>query len=144
MAVRTNIKRTLGATYPVGASQVVLFIPDHSRDGDSIDQQYWVDEALNVMGRLFRGATAFPPGRGVWRDDEAGGGLLKERTVMVVSYVAPELLAPATLKSLRSFCIVLDGKLDREKWGLLSTASITEYRAMTFRKPRRLRRWLKK
>lgn len=103
MAVRTNIKRTLGATYPVGASQVVLFIPDHSRDGDSIDQQYWVDEALNVMGRLFRGATAFPPGRGVWRDDEAGGGLLKEQTVMVVSYVAPELLAPATLKSLREF-----------------------------------------
>lgn len=103
MAVRTNIKRTLGATYPVGASQVVLFIPDRSRDGGSIDQQYWVDEALNVMGRLFRGATAFPPGRGVWRDDEAGGGLLKEQTVMVVSYVAPELLAPATLKSLREF-----------------------------------------
>ncbi|MBI3001679.1 MAG: hypothetical protein HYY46_24970 [Deltaproteobacteria bacterium] len=103
MAVRTNIKRTLGATYPVGASQVVLFIPDHSRDGDSIDQQYWVDEALNVMGRLFRGATAFPPGRGVWRDDEAGGRLLKEQTVMVVSYVAPELLTATTLKSLREF-----------------------------------------
>lgn len=103
MAIRTNIKRTLGATYPVGASQVVLFIPDHGRDGDSIDQQYWVDEALNVMGRLFRGATAFPPGRGVWRDDEAGGRLLKEQTVMVVSYVAPELLTATTLKSLREF-----------------------------------------
>ena len=103
MAARANIKRTLGATYPVGASQVVLFFPDHSRDGDSIDQQYWVDEALNVMGDLFRGATAFPPGRGVWRDDEAGGRLLKEQTVMVVSYVAPKLLTPATLKSLREF-----------------------------------------
>ena len=52
MAIRTNIKRTLGANYPAGASQVVLFIPDHSRDGDSIDQQYWVDEALNVMGQV--------------------------------------------------------------------------------------------
>lgn len=103
MAIRTNIKRTLGATYPVGASQVVLFIPDHSRDGDSLDQQHWVDEALNVMGRLFRGATAFPPGRGVWRDDEAGGRLLKEQTVMVVSYIAPELLTATTLKSLREF-----------------------------------------
>lgn len=103
MAIRTNIKRTLGATYPVGASQVVLFIPDHSRDGDSLDQQHWVDEALNVMGRLFRGATAFPPGRGVWRDDEAGGRLLKEQTVMVVSYIAPELLTSTTLKSLREF-----------------------------------------
>ena len=94
MAVRTNIKRSLGATYPVGASQVVLFIPDHGRDGDFIDQQYWVDEALNTMGKLFRGSTAFPPGRGVWRDDEAGGTMLKEQTVMVVSYVAPELLTP--------------------------------------------------
>lgn len=103
MVIRTNIKRTLGAIYPVGASQVVLFIPDHSRDRDSIDQQYWVDEALNVMGRLFRGATAFPPGKGVWRDDEAGGKLLKEQTVMVVSYIAPNLLTGATLRSLREF-----------------------------------------
>ena len=103
MVIRTNIKRTLGAIYPVGASQVVLFIPDHSRDRDSIDQQYWVDEALNVMGRLFRGATAFPPGKGVWRDDEAGGKLFKEQTVMVVSYIAPNLLTGATLRSLREF-----------------------------------------
>ena len=103
MAVRTNIGRTLGATHPVGASQVVVFIPDHNRDGDSIDQQSWVDETLNVMGSLFRGATAFPPGRGVWRDDEAGGRLLKEQTVMVVSYVAPNLLTSGSLKRLREF-----------------------------------------
>ena len=102
MAAKTNIGRTLGATHPVGASQVVVFIPDHNRNGDSIDQQSWVDEALNVMGSLFRGATAFPPGRGVWRDDEAGGRLLKEQTVMVVSYVAPNLTS-GSLKSLREF-----------------------------------------
>jgi hypothetical protein len=103
VTVRTNIGRTLGATHPVGAAQVVVFIPDHSRDGASIDQPYWVDQALNVMGNLFRGATAFPPGRGVWRDDEAGGRLLKEQTVMVVSYVAPKLLTTPALKSLREF-----------------------------------------
>lgn len=103
MAAKTNIKRTLGATHPVGASQVVLFIPDRNREDALIDQQYWVDEALNVMGTIFRGATAFPPGRGVWRDDEVGGRLLKEQTVMVVSYVDLKLLTVATLRSLRGF-----------------------------------------
>lgn len=103
MPVKTNIKRTLGATYPVGASQVVLFIPDRNRENRPIDQHSWVDEALNVMGKIFRGATAFPPGRGVWRDDEAGGRLLKEQTVMVVSYVDPKLLTGPKLRSLREF-----------------------------------------
>ena len=87
----------------MGASQVVLFIPDRSREDTPIDQQSWVDEALNVMGKIFRGATAFPPGRGVWRDDEAGGKLLKEQTVMVVSYVDRKLLTSRTLRSLREF-----------------------------------------
>jgi hypothetical protein len=93
----------LGATYPVGASQVVLFIPDRTREDTPIDQQHWVDEALDVMGMLFRGATAFPPGRGVWRDDERGGKLLKEQTVMVVSYVDRRILTVARLRSLRQF-----------------------------------------
>ena len=103
MTAKTNIKRTLGATYPVGVSQVVLFVPDRNRDNNLIDQESWVDEALNVMGKIFRGATAFPPGRGVGRDDEAGGRLLKEQTVMVVSYVDPKLLTGVTLRSLREF-----------------------------------------
>jgi hypothetical protein len=60
VAAKANIKRTLGATYPVGASQVVLFIPDRNREDTPIDQQHWVDEALDVMGMLFRGATGFP------------------------------------------------------------------------------------
>jgi len=103
VARRPNIGRTLGATYPVGASQVVLFVADRNREGVFIDQDYWVDQALDIMGKLFRGATAFPPGRGVWRDDEAGEKLLKEQTVMVVSYVEPKLLTAHTLRILREF-----------------------------------------
>ena len=103
MARRPNIERTLGATYPVGASQVVLFVPDRNREGAFIDQDDRVDQALDIMGKLFRGATAFPPGRGVWRDDEAGEKLLNEQTVMVVSYVDAKLLTAHTLRSLREF-----------------------------------------
>ena len=103
MAAKLNIKHALGATHPVGASQVVLFIPDLNREGDPIDQQLWIEECLRVMGKIFRGATAFPRGRGVWRDDDAGERLLEEQTVMVVSYVDRKLLTNSTLRSLRDF-----------------------------------------
>jgi len=57
-----------------------------------------------MLGLLFRGATAFPPSRGVWRDDERGGELLFDDTRMVLSYVAEGLLEdPRLLDQLRGF-----------------------------------------
>lgn len=56
------------------ATLVVLFVPSVERDGiTTIDQDRWVDAALEVFGQLFGGATAFPRAKGVWRDDERGG-----------------------------------------------------------------------
>jgi hypothetical protein len=52
------------------------------------------------MGRLFRSATAYPRGRGVWRDDERGGTLLKEEPVIVFSYVAEADLTTNALSEL--------------------------------------------
>ena len=80
---------------PAGTSLVVIFVPNKDRDDQPIDQDYWVDEVLSSLGRLFRGATAYPRGRGVWRDDERGGALLKEEPVIVFSY-APEAAVTAT------------------------------------------------
>lgn len=54
------------------------------------------------MGKLFGEGTAFPPGRGVWRDDERGGTLLFETTVLILSFVNPADLTDATL-SLKAF-----------------------------------------
>lgn len=85
---------------PVGTSLVVVFVPSQDRNGDSIDQEYWVDEVLTTLGRLFRGATAYPRGRGVWRDDERGGQLLKEEPVIVFSYVAEGALTTTALADL--------------------------------------------
>jgi hypothetical protein len=73
---------------PVGASLIVIFVPSKDRDGHTIDQEYWVDEVLTTLGGLFRGATAYPRGRGVWRDDERGGTLLQDEPVIIFSYVA--------------------------------------------------------
>lgn len=52
---------------------LVLFVPSVDRREEPIDQESWETEALRVLGNLFGGATAFPQGRGVWRDDERGG-----------------------------------------------------------------------
>jgi len=82
------LHEALGAGPPAGVDQVTLFVPSGDRNGEPIDQSYWTDQALSTFGRLFRGATAFPPGRGVWRDDDRGGELIYDDTQMVTSYVA--------------------------------------------------------
>lgn len=81
---------------------MTLFIPSKDRDGVDIDQRRWSDQALECFGELFRGATAFPPGRGVWRDDSRNGELLYEETIMVVAYVSVEALDSGLFK-LRQF-----------------------------------------
>src|SRR6266404_5023903 len=85
---------------PVGTSLIVIFVPSRDRDGQPIDQEYWVDEVLTTLGTLFRGATAYPRGRGVWRDDERGGTLLREEPVIVFSYAAEEALTVTALEAL--------------------------------------------
>jgi hypothetical protein len=71
---------------------LVLFIPSKDRGDKPIDQGYWVDEALSVLGMLFGGATAFPQGRGVWRDDAQGGKLLFDEPVVIQRYTSEHML----------------------------------------------------
>ena len=102
-----DVGNILQSDKPEGSSQVVLFIPGRNRDGEEIDQDYWVNEGLRVVGKAFRGGTAFPPGRGVWRDDERGGELLFETTVMILSFVNPDDLTDEAVLGLRDFLLRL-------------------------------------
>jgi|ERR1043165_1638224 hypothetical protein len=85
---------------PVGTSLLVLFIPSKDRDETPIDQAFWVDQALTTLGTQFRGGTAYPRGRGVWRDDERGGVLVMEEPVIVFSHIATAALTSAALQEL--------------------------------------------
>jgi hypothetical protein len=111
------------STLATGASLLVIFVPSKDRVGAPIDQDFWVDEILTTLGRLFRGATAYPRGRGVWRDDERSGALVQEEPVIVFSYVAEASLTSTALGALYSVLsrmgretnqgevgVVLDGK----------------------------------
>lgn len=85
---------------------VVLFIPSVERDGKTpIDQQYWVDAALQMFGRVFGGATAYPKAKGIWRDDERGGRLVNDEPVVVHCYTTPDNIEDASnLAELGAFC----------------------------------------
>jgi hypothetical protein len=81
-------------------------VPSVERDGTTvIDQEYWVDAALETFGQLFGGATAFPRAKGVWRDDEMGGVLVKDQPVVIHCYTTPADIAdPDRLSRLGIFC----------------------------------------
>jgi hypothetical protein len=81
----------LGAS-KAASSLLVLFIPSKDRRDQAIDQRFWVEQALEVLGTLFGGATAFPQGRGVWRDDAQGGRLLFDEPVIIQCYTGEALL----------------------------------------------------
>lgn len=84
----------------------VLFVPSVERDGTTpVSQEHWVETALVVFGQLFGGATAYPRARGVWRDDERGGVLIKDEPVVVHCYTTPADITDAgRLGQLGSFC----------------------------------------
>jgi hypothetical protein len=81
----------LGAS-KAASTLLVLFIPSRDRDDQAIDQEFWVGQALEVLGSAFGGATAFPQGRGVWRDDAQGGKLLFDQPVVIQCYTSEDAL----------------------------------------------------
>ncbi len=85
---------------------VVLFVPSVERDGATpIDQSRWIDSSLEMFGRVFGGATAYPKAKGIWRDDERGGALVKDEPVVVHCYTTPDDIQDGRkLAELGSFC----------------------------------------
>ena len=65
---------------------LTLFIPSVDRNMQAIDQPKWEQEALVLLGTNFGGATAFPKGRGVWRDDQQAGKLIFDETIVIHCY----------------------------------------------------------
>lgn len=106
---------------------LVLFIPSVDRSNEPIEQDFWVGEALSTMGRLFGGATAFPQGRGVWRDDQRGGQLIFDAPVIVQCYTSEDSLE-ANAETLRQFLVRMGTESHQGAVGLVIDRDYLEIR----------------
>ena len=109
MAKRRKTEKPRSRAIPTAGRKtvlVVLFVPSVERDGVTpIDQARWVDAALEMFGRVFGGATAYPKAKGVWRDDERAGTLVTDEPVVVHCYTTTvDIQDPVKLAKLGSFC----------------------------------------
>mgnify|MGYP001577755072 CR=1 FL=1 len=114
-----KLSRALGAARPAGTRLFVLFVPSVDRRGRRIQHRLWVEKALEVFATLFRGATAYPRGRGLWRDDERGGALVGDEPTMVVCYAEPRAVTQASLKTLRAFLHRMGRETNQGEVGLV-------------------------
>lgn len=100
---------------------MVLFIPSVERDGKTpVDQQRWIEAALEMCGRVFGGATAYPRAQGVWRDDERSGALIRDEPVLIHCYTRPEDIEdPSNLAALGAFCRLMGRSAKQGEVGLV-------------------------
>ena len=103
---------TLGQLLRASKAQstlLVLYIPSADRQGKALPprvQARWVRRALTVLGMHMGGATAFPRGLGVWRDDARGRKLVWDKPVLIQCYTSEETLE-AKAAALREFLLDL-------------------------------------
>ena len=122
----TDWRGELGAQKSA-ATILVLFIPSVDRLEEPIDQDLWVTEALSVLGKNFGGATAFPQGRGVWRDDERGGQLIYDAPVIIQCYTN-ETDLESHAEELRKFLTRMDQEARQGAVGLVVDRDYLEIR----------------
>lgn len=88
-----------------------------------------VDEALDLFSRVFGGATAYPRAKGIWRDDENDGRLVKDNPVVLHSYMAPEAMEHVQNQAwLGVFCRRMGRETNQGEVGLVIA---DEYLAIT-------------
>lgn len=69
---------------------------------------------------MFGGATAYPKGKGIWRDDEGGGALVRDEPVVVHCYTTRTDIEDAeNLAELGGFCRVMGRQARQGEIGLV-------------------------
>ena len=73
-----------------------------------------------MFGRVFGGATAYPKAKGIWRDDERNGALVKDEPVVVHCYTTPaDIEDSSNLAELGSFCRTMGRNASQGEVGLV-------------------------
>lgn len=84
----------------------ISYLPNKDRNEKEFDVEPWETKALQIQGRLFRGATSYPS-RGSYRKITPEGSIISEvmleKTRMVVSFVIKREFTPQALKEITDF-----------------------------------------
>ena len=73
-----------------------------------------------MFGRVFGGATAYPKAKGIWRDDERGGSLVKDEPVVVHCYTTQvDIENSRKLVELGRFCRTMGREARQGEVGLV-------------------------
>ncbi len=73
-----------------------------------------------MFGRVFGGATAYPKAKGIWRDDERDGTLVKDEPVVVHCYTThADIEDSKNLGELGSYCRKLGHDAHQGEVGLV-------------------------
>ena len=80
-----------------------------------------------MLGRLFGGATAYPQGMGVWRDDERGGQLLFDEPIVIQCYTS-EAEIRRQAGALREFLIRMGTECQQRAVGFVIDRDYLEIR----------------
>jgi len=73
-----------------------------------------------MFGGVFGGATAYPRAKGIWRDDERGGVLVKDEPVIIHCYTTPDDIQDSgNLAELGSFCRSMGRDANQGEVGLV-------------------------
>jgi len=112
-----DFRKRLGASKGQ-ATLLVLFIPSVDRYSERIEQEVWVERALEILGSCFGGATAFPKAKGVWKDDARGGDLVFDEPVIINCYTSEEALEEH-VETLRVFLTEMGTETNQGAVGLV-------------------------
>ena len=86
-----NIAEAFGAAD--GREQrFAVYIPNRDKHGVPVEQERWVDAALDLLASICGGATAMPPIRGAWLNPATGMRVIEE-PVLVYTFIEPEAFA---------------------------------------------------
>jgi hypothetical protein len=68
--VAVNLMEALGAAEQAVQDRVTIYIPSRDRNGEPVEFESWVGQAMELLSQIGGGATRMPPAHGAWRNPE--------------------------------------------------------------------------
>ena len=131
MIETAELQRLLGAHGDTKNQYVCIFVPSLTRDGSSIDHEFWRSETVRLLSRLFGGATSVYAFGG-WLDEEMGGEVKEEKVSLVVSFFSADELSKNAVLALKRFAHRMGREAQQGEIGILLGNQFLRFRRFDY------------